>query len=247
MIFVLAAATSAVGPGGILATALIAPFAMSAGARIGQTPFLISLMVGHGAMAGFLSPFSTTGAVAGALMEAAGLAGHQYRMWAFQGAAHTVMASAAYLSFGGFRASGETESVPAHSMSHKHVVVTLLVSVGWIIVAAVLGTPLGWSAMIAGAMLCLLRAVSPRAAVKRMPWKMIALVTAISSAVGLLDRAGGLEWFRDALTWVATTDTIHAAIAFFGGVISAYSSTTAVVMPRISPDGPRNCRAVRRS
>ena len=55
MIFVLAAATSAVGPGGILATAMIAPFAMSAGLRIGQTPFLISVMVCHGALAGFLS------------------------------------------------------------------------------------------------------------------------------------------------------------------------------------------------
>jgi hypothetical protein len=41
--FVLAAVTSAIGPGGILATALIAPFAMNAGVRAGLSPFLISV------------------------------------------------------------------------------------------------------------------------------------------------------------------------------------------------------------
>jgi di/tricarboxylate transporter len=241
MVFLLTAATAAVGPGATLAVALIAPFAMSAATRLGYTPFLVSVVVCHGSGAGFLSPFSTTGAVAGVLLNGTGLGGHQYWTWGVVAAAHTAMAAAAYVLFGRIeeraQAVARTSAGPLGPLTYAHRI-TAIVTIAWILAAAFLRWPLGWSALAAGILLWLARAASPRAAVARMPWKLLALVTAISVTVSLLNRSGGLEWFKTMLVWIATPGTIHAAIAFVGGVISAYSSTTAVVMPAFLPMVP---------
>lgn len=237
MLFLLTAAASAIGPGATLATALIAPFAMSAGSRIGQGPFLISIMVCHGAGAGFLSPFSSTGAVAAALFLTAGFSGQQYRTWAFVALAHAAVAMIAFLLLGGLRAGPTTATTSPRATFpiQSWRALPLLVVLMWIVGTATLGWPLGWSALAAGIVLCLSRVTSARAAIQLMPWKVIALVTVISSAVALLNRTGGLEWFKDTLAWIATPETIHGAIAFVGGTISAYSSTTAVVLPAFLP------------
>jgi hypothetical protein len=101
--FLLAAVLAMVGPGAILSTALVAPFAMSTGVRAGVPPFLIALMVGNGANAGNLSPFSTVGAIVVSLMARAGLGGHEFRVWFFHAAAHIAVASFAYVCFGGLK------------------------------------------------------------------------------------------------------------------------------------------------
>lgn len=79
--FLLAAALAMVGPGAILSTALVAPFAMSVGTRAGVPAFLIALMVGNGSNAGNLSPFSTVGVIVSGLMTRIGLGGHEFRLW----------------------------------------------------------------------------------------------------------------------------------------------------------------------
>lgn len=237
MIFVLAATTSAAGPGAILSTALLAPFAMSAGTRIGLTSFLIAVVLCHGSGAGFLSPFSTTGAVVAALLAGAKLAGHQYWMWMVVASAHALMAGLAYVFFGGLRSSGliESESSRPPERLTRHQMTNLAIFAIWIVVTAVLRWPLGWSALATGVLLCVAGIASPTSVIRLMPWKLIALVTTISTLVNVLDRTGGLEWFKEMLAWMATPETIHPAIALVGGVVSAYSSTTAVVLPAFLP------------
>lgn len=240
--FLIAATTSTVGPGGILATALIAPFAMTAGLRAGLSPFLIALMVCHGAMAGFLSPFSTTGAVAAGLLQTAGLAGYEFRIWMISAAVQTVIATAAYILFGGFTRTAPGAPAPAAAVHDvpldRRQLISLVVTAAWIIGAIVLRWPLGLSALGAAVVLVVARAASPSGAIRRMPWRIIALVVGISTLVGVAERAGGLEWFKDALTWMSTRDTVYGVVAFLGGVISAYSSTTAVVLPAFLPLAP---------
>lgn len=235
--FLLAALLAMVGPGAILSTALLAPFAMSTGYRAGVPPFLIALMVANGANAGNMSPFSTVGAIVGTLMTQEGLGGHEFRVWFFHGAAHLVLAVAAYVLFGGltlFR-KGSTESVAAPPRMQARHAVTLAVTALWIVGVALLRWPLGWSAFAAAALLLLLRLASLRQAVKHMPWKIIALVVGVSTAVGLIDEAGGFGWFQELFARLATSESVYGVIAFVTGAISAYSSTSGVVLPAFLP------------
>ena len=77
LFFVLAGTVSSVGPGAVAATALVAPLAMATSATAGVSPFLMALMVGNGANAGNLSPFSSVGLIVQAQMVKAGVPGHE--------------------------------------------------------------------------------------------------------------------------------------------------------------------------
>jgi di/tricarboxylate transporter len=238
--FLLAALLAMIGPGAILSTALIAPFAMSTGARAGVPPFLTALMVCNGANAGNLSPFSTVGAIVSALMTRSGLGGHEYRVWFFHAAAHITVAFGAYLLFGGlalFR-EGRAVATPAPPPMEARHAITLAVTAAWIGGIVFLKLPLGWSALGAAVVLLVLRLASARQAIRHMPWKIIALVVGISTAVGFLERAGGLAWFQDMLARLATPHSVHAVVAFLTGLISAYSSTSGVVLPAFLPMAP---------
>lgn len=240
MFFVLAALLAMIGPGAILATALVAPFAMNSGVRAGVPPFLIALMVANGANAGNLSPFSTVGAIVSGLMTNAGLGGHSFRVWFFHAAAHLIAASAAYLLFGGLAltrraAAHEPAEVPRFEKVHA---ITLAVTAAWILTVVLLRWPLGVTAVGAAAILFALRCAAPAEAAIRIPWKTIALVVSISTAVGLLERAGALAWFQDLITKLATARSVHAILAALTGLISAYSSTSGVVLPAFLPLAP---------
>jgi len=68
VLFVVACLLSSVGPGAVSTVALLAPMAMSVGARAGILPLLTALMVANGANAGNLSPFSSVGVIANGAM-----------------------------------------------------------------------------------------------------------------------------------------------------------------------------------
>ena len=83
-----------------------------------------------------------------------------------------------------------------------------------------------------------LAAAGWRVAVGKMPWRVIALVVTISTGVGLLERAGGLQWLQAAVAGWSTPATVHPLLALLTGLISAYSSTSAVVLPAFLPMVP---------
>ena len=241
MFFAVAATAAMVGPGAILSTAFVAPFAMNAGIRAGLPPFLIALMVCNGANAGNLSPFSTVGAIASGLMTQAGLGGHEFRVWFFHAFAHILVAFAAYavLVRQTSPASGAVQSAApdSHALNAKQVL-TIAVTAVWIAGVVVFRFPLGPSALAAAAVLLLTRASELRPALARMPWKVIALVVGISTAIGFAEKAGGLEWLKDTVAAMSTPRSVHAVLAFITGVISAYSSTSGVVLPAFLPLAP---------
>ena len=240
MFFGIAAAAAMIGPGAILSTAFVAPFAMNAGLRAGLSPFLIALMVCNGANAGNLSPFSTVGAIASGLMAQAGLGGNEFRVWFFHAAAHVLVALSAYLVLIR-KASPVRKTVSAEAeidpLGPKQIL-TIVVTAVWIAAVIVLRLPLGWTALAGAAVLLLSRASSLRGAVERMPWKVIALVVCISTVIGFAEKAGGLEWLKDTVAAVSTSRTVHAVLAFITGVVSAYSSTSGVVLPAFLPLAP---------
>ncbi len=97
--FGIAGAVSAVGPGAISSTALVAPLAMVIGARAGVAPLLTALMVANGANAGNLSPVSAVGVIANAKMADAGLGNHAGKVFFANFAASLLVAAVAYFLF----------------------------------------------------------------------------------------------------------------------------------------------------
>lgn len=77
-----------------------------------------------------------------------------------------------------------------------------------------------------------------KAAVKVMPWGVIMMVCGVSVLIDVMDQSGGLNAMVKMLGAISTPVTINGWIALIDGILSAYSSSSGVVMPMFLPMVP---------
>lgn len=255
MFFLIALGLSSIGPGNIGTTAILAPMAMAVGARAMVPPFLMALMVGNGAQAGALSPFAPTGVIVNGIMDRIGLPGHELQTYANNLLAHVVVTFAAYVLFGGWKlftkkpverfvsqsdqagARGDGELVDTEPFDWIHWV-TLAVLITLVIVVVFFNMQVGMVALTGAAILSLLRPGDEKEAVKKMPWGVVIMVCGVTVLIGVLEKTQGMSLFADLLARISTPGTVTLTIAFVTGVVSAYSSTSGVVLPAFLPTVP---------
>ena len=239
IIFIIACAISTIGPGAIAAVALVAPLAMSVGARACIPPFLTALMVANGANAGNLSPLSAVGIIANSRMAAVGLGGHEWKVWGANFLAHAVVGVAAYMLLVR-RIEGDAAAVAAPvEQASAAQRATLVVIAAWTAAVVVGRMPIGLAAFTAAVLLVLLRAADENDAFRRMPWNAIVMVCGVTMLVALVEKTGGMQLFTALLARWTTPATVNGVIAFVTGIISSYSSTSGVVLPTFLPTAPR--------
>ena len=238
LIFLIACGVATVGPGAIVTVAIVAPVAMVLGRQAGIQPFLIALMVANGANAGNLSPLSAVGIIANTRMAAAGLGGHEWKVWAANFLAHSIVGLAAYVLL--IRHSNP-QTAPASGVSERMTAaqwLTFAVITLWIVGVVGFGLSIGLAAFAAAAAIVVLRAADETGAIKRMPWSAIVMVCGMTMLVTLVEKTGGMDVFTAMLAKLASPSTVNGMIAFVTGVISTYSSTSAVVLPSFLPTVP---------
>ncbi len=242
MYFGLGATLASAGPGNIATTGLLAPMAMATALKMRMSPFLMAIMVGNGCNSGSLSPLAPTGIIVTGLMERIGLPGLQLQTWAYNLLAHAIVAFAGYFLFGGLKLLTradrvEVEAEPAQRLD-LHQVLTLAMIALLIVGVIVGGFNIGMAAFAGAVLLSLLRAADDAEAIKRMPWGTILMVCGVTVLIGLLEKTGGMQILTNLLSSVATQATIVPFLAVVIGLISAYSSTSGVVLPAFLPTAP---------
>jgi di/tricarboxylate transporter len=243
--FVIASVVSAAGPGSISTVALVAPLAIAIGKRAGVSSFLTSLMVANGANAGNMSPVSAVGIIANTKMAEGGLTGHELNVWLANFLVHVAVGAGAYFAFGGLRlrtsptvdAVGIATIQPTPALDGRERL-TVFVIVGWIVGVVAFGLNIGMAAFCAAAILILVRAADETAAVKRVPWGVILMVSGVSVLIAVLEKTGGMDLFTSLLARLASPASVNGVIAFVMGLISSYSSTSGVVLPAFLPTVP---------
>ncbi len=243
--FGLSAFLAAIGAGNIAATALLAPMAMAVAQRVGVSAFLMTIVVATGANAGGLSPIAPTGVVANALLARMDIVGQEFSTFANNFTAQAFVGLSGYLVFGGYRLlrsgasvgagaseSAEDDSLTLHQKLTVAAIAVLVVSVVFF------GTNVGMGAFIAAAFLTLLRSADEGAAIKAMPWHAIMMVSGVTVLIAILQQTGGMDLFTAAIARFSNATTVTGTIAFITGLISAYSSSSGVVLPAFLPTIP---------
>jgi di/tricarboxylate transporter len=241
--FGLALTIASIGAGNIAAAALVAPLAMSVAARAKISPFLMTVMVAHGSVAGALSPFAPTGLIASGLMTRLGLSGQEWRVYLGNLSANVGVAAIGYLLFGGWRLFGRSfhdapdETVVQEPFGLRPALTLTLIAV--LIVAVVgFGVHVGMGALAISIVLTLSRLADERAAVKAMPWGVILMVCGVTVLTALLEKTGGIDRFTTIIARISTEHNVTGVIAFVTGIVSVYSSTSGVVLPAFLPTVP---------
>ena len=75
-------------------------------------------------------------------------------------------------------------------------------------------------------------------AIKVMPWGVMMMVCGVSVLIEVMDKSGGLNALIKVIGMVSNPVTINGTLGFITGLISAYSSSSGVVMPMFLPMVP---------
>ena len=241
LFFFLAFALATIGPGAIGAAALLAPPAMAVAARTGGSFFLMALMIGNGALAGSLSPFSPTGVVANGVMIRMGYPDMAWEIFFNNIVGHTLVAFGGFFLLGGlrlFRAghgqAAAADATPSQPFEPRHWLTLALIAALLVLVTG-FEFQVGMTALTAAAVLSFARAADEKEAIRGMPWGVMLMVSGVTVLISLMEKTQGLELFTDLLVRLSTPNSVTAVVAFVTGVVSVYSSTSGVVLPAFLP------------
>jgi di/tricarboxylate transporter len=241
--FLLAAMIASAGPGNIATIGLLGPIAIATAIRMKISPFLMAIMVGNGVQAGALSPIAPTGVIVSNLMTKIGLPGMEVQSWLYNAGAHALVAFAGYFLFGGLKLLGRGERYKADEgsvepLNSSHVIT--LVVIGLIILGVVspLKMNVGMAAFAGFVILTLLRVADQDEAIKKVPWGTIVMVCGVTVLISLMEKTSGMDIFTGFIARFSTPATIIPLLGGTVGLISAYSSTSAVVLPVFLPTVP---------
>ncbi|WP_371379787.1 SLC13 family permease [Sporomusa aerivorans] len=96
-------------------------------------------------------------------------------------------------------------------------------------------TNVGAVAFLLSCILLVCNAGDSKSAVKSMPWSVIIMVGGMGILIDVMDKAGGLNALVGMIAAVSNPVSINGVLAFASGIISAYSSSSGVVMPMFLP------------
>jgi Na+/H+ antiporter NhaD/arsenite permease-like protein len=245
VLFFLAFGISAMGPGQITTSALLAGPAMLIADQMGINPLLMALVVGNGAQAGAMSPIAPPGIISASILAKVGLTGVGLQLWLNMLIVHFVATVIAYLMFGGIQlwraAPHESAAVllaqKVEPFDRKQVATLLGVAV---LIGLVLGVKLdlGLGAFAIGSLLVLFKAADESKAIKGMPWNTILMVTGVTVLVNLMSDVGGMDLFAKLIAQMSNASTVTLVAGFWSGLVSAYASTTGVILPMFLPMAP---------
>jgi Na+/H+ antiporter NhaD/arsenite permease-like protein len=245
-VFMLAVVLSMIGPGNIGAVALLAPFVMPLAGRVGIKALFMTIILVTGANAGTFSPFAPTGIIANVLTSRFGLEmDHWTQIFLPAFLVQTFVAFICYLILvskmwkNSTHLKFDVDNIVGAPQPLTGRQITTLAAIGLLMIGVVFfRLDIGFWAISLAAVLMLTGVSDGEEAVKKVPWNVIILVCGVSTLVGLMEKAGGLNLFTEALAKVSSPTSVTGMIALLTGIISTYSSSSGVVMPAFIPIVP---------
>ncbi len=243
VLFVLGAAISAVGPGLISTTALMAVLAMALAIELSVEPISFLLFGALGAFAGGLSPITPSGIVAIEVAEKSGITGIALpiAIWMLV----IMLFCAAILYFFVFKWHKYKEADKTNSKGTiandkfelKHVV-TLLGIISVAVLSTIFSINIGLISFAVAVVILIAGFADESAAIKAIPWNTLLMITGVGVLISLVTDLGGIDLLSDGLRLLMGKHTAAAIITVLAGVMSWVSSASGVVMPTLIPTVP---------
>ena len=243
VLFVLGAVISAIGPGLISTTALMAVLAMALAIEIGVEPISFLLFGALGAFSGGLSPITPSGIVAVEVAEKSGITGIAFPIALMMFIIMLFCAVVLYFfvfRWHKYKESEETKAktaIESDKFKLEHIC-TLLGIVVVAVLSTVFSINIGLISFAVAVVLLIAGFADEGAAIKAIPWNTLLMITGVGILISLVTDLGGIDLLSDGLRLLMGEKTAAAIITVLAGVMSWVSSASGVVMPTLIPTVP---------
>lgn len=240
VLFVLGAIISAIGPGLISTTALLAVLAMAFAAEADVEPIKFLLFGGLGAFSGGLSPITPSGIVAIEKAKDSGITGIALPISLFMFLVMFFIAIILYFFVFKWHKYKESDSIKVttegenENFQLKHIC-TLIGIVLTAVISTVLDIKIGLVAFAIALILTICGFADEGVALKKIPWNTLLMITGVGMLISLVTELGGIDLLSDGLSLLMGEKTSAAIITILAGVMSWVSSASGVVMPTLIP------------
>lgn len=233
--------------GSPLASLVVAPVAMPIGRKQGLDPMLMALAIGTGFSAGGFAPTSLFGIVSYGTARQASIDLNPLTLFAVAVAMNLTLLAAAFVFYGGLelvkrrgacaltaRAELDVEATARPPFARRQVatIVCMIGLVGAVVAGSIAGLEpdVGVLCFAFGAALTLMDPGAGNKAVSRIDWSTVLLVGGIGTFVGVLQKMGAVDLLGEAAKSVGVPIVAALAICFIGGLVSAFASTTGILV-----------------
>jgi di/tricarboxylate transporter len=235
LVFAIAALLTAVGALGPVAVAILAPVALRYASLFRIAPLLMGLATIHGAQAGAFSPVSVYGSITNATMEKSGLEIDPIFLalasFAFNAAIFAIVYAAMLRSGAHSPVSVPEFGAPGSGGSNRlnrAQAITLAGLCALAIGALVFRLDIGLCAVTIAVALAIISPLA-RASLKNVDWETALLISGVVTYVAVMQSVGTIDALGEAAGLLATPQLAALAICMIAGVISAFSSSTALL------------------
>ena len=240
ILFLLGAVLSAIGPGPISITALLAAIIVALANEIGCHPMKLLPFGTLGSFAGALSPITPSGIVAIGKAEEAGILGIDLALNVKMALVNLLAAVILYFfvyrwhKFVADTPKGEKEETMPFTWKQWATLAGILV----VAVLAFVGINVGPAAISVAAILTILRCADESVALKKVPYNTLIMITGVGILIKVVFELGGINLLSSLLQNLIGEVNACAIISVLAGVMSWFSSASGVVMPTLIPMVP---------
>ena len=239
ILFVLSAVLSAIGPGLISVTALMAALVVALAKQVDVHPIKLLPFATLGSFAGGLSPITPSGIVAIEKAAAVGITGLEGPLMVKMALTNVLFAVILY--FFVFKCH-KFKNVTVETEATGNFTWKQWVTLGGILATALLTVLLDINVGLVGisvsVVLTMLGCANETTALKKLPWGTIIMITGVGILISVVTELGGIDLLTQALSKLMNRYTANPIITVLAGVMSWFSSASGVVMPTLIPTVP---------
>lgn len=240
LLFILSAVISAIGPGPISVTALMAAMTVALSTQIGVHPLKLLPFPTLGAFALGLTPLTPSGLVAIGIATDTGINGMEWPLiWKM---AVTTAIYAAILYFFVFKwhkekgqASITQEKTSPFTWKQWATLAGILLTA---VLSVVLNINVGLVAIAVSVILTIMRVANEGTVLKKIPWSTLIMITGVGMLITVVTKLGGIDLLKTGLSALMNNITASPLMGILAGVMSWFSSASGVVMPTLIPTTP---------
>lgn len=225
--------------GALFAVAIIAPLALTFARRNGLNTFMTGLLVVHGALAGAFSPISVYGIFINDFLTKNGFEPSPGVLFIAPFLFNLVIATVVWLVMrkrpGPVPAGGEaTEALDTAGVTTKQKLTgyQLLTLIGLAVMAITVigfGANIGIISISVGIVLAMIDPKAGRAALTKVSWSVVVLITGVLSYIYILEEAGTVKWVSDAIMHLGAPLIAALLLFYLAGFVSALASSLGII------------------
>ncbi len=244
ILFLLSAILSAIGPGVISVTALMAALVVALAKECNTPPIKLMPFATMGAIAGGLSSLAPSGIVGIEKATESGIMGLATPLLIHTFSTALLLAVIVYFFVFKCHKLPDAQVSADDSAALPRFTWKQWLTLAAILITAVLTALPGISVNVGLAAICMavfltvLKAGNEEVALKKMPWGTLLLVTGVGILISVVTQLGGIALLSDCLSKLMTPFIATAMITLLAGVMSWFSSASGVVMPTLIPTVP---------